>query len=165
MPPSLDDIRREIAELRRDHPDCVAEVVADRWVRVMGDHSAWGVWERPGGAITPEYLPIPIELMQRIHRWQDDYERVFDPHDMAATDPEARRCFSEEGLAIAVAVKRHLPDWTVVYFDEHRYAEAEAERDGSAPEDALVGPEAAGDRRSAWQYEITGATTRPAAGG
>jgi hypothetical protein len=29
--------------------------------------------------------------------------------------------FSQEGLAIAHAIKMELPDWTVVYFDEAAY--------------------------------------------
>jgi hypothetical protein len=50
------------------------------------------------------------------------------------------RVFSEQGLEIARDLKRELPDWTVVYFDEERNNESIW----------LGGPE----DRSYFEYEI-----------
>ena len=111
----LEEVRRDAERIRRDYPRDVAEIAQRRWVRVMCDYSADGVWAP--GSISPEWLPISPELMLRIHEWQMWYERL--PHEGFAlvSCDEAMR-FAETGLAIAIQVKRELPDWTVVYSDE-----------------------------------------------
>jgi hypothetical protein len=87
----------------------------ERWVRIMADYSADGVWHRDGCGDSADELPVGADLIARIRRWQAWYEQD-DPR-----DPDARfdvEAFAAEGRAIAQAVKAALPDWTVVYFDE-----------------------------------------------
>ncbi|MGJ0532784.1 hypothetical protein [Methylocystis sp.] len=93
-----------------------------RWVRVMADYSCDGVWDIEGNSCGVEELPISPALVERLGRWQAQYEAIED-----ALDEENRlrresdwTNFSAEGLAIARAVKAELPGWTVFYFDEAR---------------------------------------------
>jgi hypothetical protein len=97
-------------------------LAADKWVRIMCDFSADGVWARTGGAAMPEDLPVSVGLHKRIRAWQDWYERHArpDPEFSSAPPGFGIDAFSSEGLAIAKAVKAELPDWTVVYHDEAR---------------------------------------------
>jgi hypothetical protein len=91
----------------------------ERWVRIMCDYSADGVWHRDGAAGCADDLPLRPELIERIRQWQALYET----NDYDARQPKFNwAAFSEEGLAIAKAVKVSLPDWTVVYFDEQALA-------------------------------------------
>lgn len=99
----------------------------ERWVRIMADTAAEGVWDCRGTSGCADELPIPADLVERLLRWQVWYDRSeadeggFDP----AFDLDA---FSAEGLAIAHAIKAALPDWTVLYFDEARCQQARAAR-------------------------------------
>jgi hypothetical protein len=52
-------------------------------------------------------------------RWQ----AVYDAHDEEDGPPLDAASFAAEGLEIARAVKRQLPDWTVVYHDEKKFAD------------------------------------------
>lgn len=92
--------------------------LADRWVRVFCDIGCEGIWDMEGIARDLEVFPISEALKARIMTWQAWYEQD-DPHE----DPPVRidwQSYSEEGRQIASAIKQALPDWTVVYFDEHR---------------------------------------------
>ena len=91
------------------------EFIAHKWVRILADSSADGVWEKGGGATTADALPVSVALIQRIREWQAWYDRDEDNWGLFRGDVAA---FSAEGLAIVRAVKAALPDWTVVYFDE-----------------------------------------------
>jgi hypothetical protein len=90
----------------------------ERWVRIMCDYSADGVWHKDGAGDSADKLPLERTLIERIRRWQDWYETQLDD---ANFDVNA---FSAEGLSIARAVKNSLPDWTVIYFDEAELARA-----------------------------------------
>ena len=91
------------------------EWIAHKWVRILADSSADGVWEKGGGATSADALPVSAGLILRIREWQSWYDREEDDWGIFRGDVIA---FSAEGLAIARAVKAALPDWTVVYFDE-----------------------------------------------
>lgn len=78
-----------------------------KWVRVMADYSSDGIWGKDGAGECLDDLPVSAELKKRLAAWQ----RQFD--DEALSEPE----FSIEGLLIAQEIKKTLPDWTVVYFD------------------------------------------------
>lgn len=110
------------------------ELIAHKWVRILADSSAEGVWEIGGGGTTADALPVPAALIQRIRAWQAWYDRDEDKWGLFRGDVVA---FSAEGLAIARAVKAALPDWTVVYLDS---AAAERAEEG--------GP------RAAFEYEV-----------
>lgn len=118
-----------------------------RWVKIMCDYRAEGIWDIEGVCLGPECLPIDQHLMDRIYAWQatfDALEEMILDQDGSSGDPvfdEAFEAIGEVGLHCARAVKRALPDWTVVYWDERLYR---AHLRGSR-----LGPE------PSFQYEIT----------
>jgi hypothetical protein len=109
----------------------------ERWVRIMADYCADGVWHRDGCADDADELPVSKELVARIRAWQAQYDYEAPTGDERSGDWDVEG-FAQEGLAIARAVKAELPHFTVIYFDEHRI------RLSPPP-----GP------RSAFEYEIT----------
>lgn len=93
------------------------DLLAKRWVRVVCDIGCEGIWDREGMLRDLELFPIAETLKARIIAWQDWYEQ-----DGRHGNPPARinwETFSEVGRQIALAIKQTLPDWTVIYFDEH----------------------------------------------
>lgn len=89
----------------------------DRWVRVMCDYGAGGLWVKSGEAIWPIDLPVSNETRDRLAKWQDWFEECPPDGRPSQFDVVA---FSAEGLAIAKAIKAELPHWTVIYHDESR---------------------------------------------
>jgi hypothetical protein len=123
---SVAAVVREVLAMRRSHLALarrgrrrVNPLVAEKWVRIMCDYCADGLWSKRGGACDLADLPVSAELLARIALWQAWFEKC--PSDGRGwPDIEA---FSAEGESIARAVKAELPDWTVIYHDE---AKAEA---------------------------------------
>ncbi|WP_052341802.1 hypothetical protein [Salinarimonas rosea] len=105
-------------------------ISADRWVKIMCDYSAEGVWMR-GGAVALDGFPVSENLKARLRGWQRYYEMNAAPETEVFFDVAL---FSRVGLDIARAVKAELPDWTVVYFDEALLAAAPE----SAPKSAYI---------------------------
>ncbi len=86
----------------------------ERWVRIMCDYCADGVWHKDGAGGCADELPVSQELIDRILRWQESYET----NDYNSPEPKFDwEAFSAEGLSIAKAIKAALPEWTVIYFD------------------------------------------------
>jgi hypothetical protein len=102
-------------------------LIEHRWVKVICDYCAWGVWDRDGLPREASELPIEPALVERIEAWQALYETL--PVEMRVTDWSQGARFLAEGLAIARAVKAALPDWTVIYVDEAALDAAVAEGD------------------------------------
>lgn len=94
----------------------------EKWVRIMCDFGAEGVWAKDGAAIGMDELPISREIKQRLLEWQEwferDYENYLPPSQRTSTFDVI--AFSKEGLEIAKAIKAELPDWAVIYFDEEK---------------------------------------------
>jgi hypothetical protein len=112
----------------------------DKWVRVMCDYEAEGLWEMMGAAACLDDLPVSDELKRRLVAWQDWFER-----DCQNYLPPSQRtarfdvpAFSKEGLSIAQSIKSELPDWNVIYFDEEKARQRRI-----------------GDPRSTFEYPIT----------
>jgi hypothetical protein len=105
----------------------------DKWVRIMADWSADGVWDSEGCGCSADSLPISDNLRQRLRDWQAMYDATEGDPGLPQW-PNGPDKFAHVGLAIAKAVKRELPDWTVIFHDE-----AEAGRS---------------DRRERYEYEI-----------
>lgn len=114
----LETLAAEVRRLREEKAGYCARLAAERWIRVMCDYSADGVWARNGAATLPAFLPISIALTARILAWQEVYE-TFEPWEVEV-DPVKWAAWAAEGLAIAIDMKRQLPDWTVVYHDDTR---------------------------------------------
>lgn len=92
------------------------DFLADKWVRVMCDYCAEGIWDRQGASRSIDSFPAPEELKRRIMTWQAHYE-LRDIHEMPPVELDWE-AFAAEGLLIAREIKRALPDWTVIYHDE-----------------------------------------------
>ena len=90
-------------------------LVEHKWVRLLADSCADGVWARDGCSGLADDLPVSAQLILRIRAWQAWYDRDEDDWGLFKGDVEA---FSNEGREIARALKAELPDWTVVYFDK-----------------------------------------------
>jgi hypothetical protein len=151
MPWYTEMSEQDVLRLRGDDP-----LWTDQWVRVMCDFAADGVWTRDGAADCVVSLPINLDLMNRILRWQG----VFEETDRSLPEPfewtdEELTAFAQEGLAIAIEMKQQLPGWTVIYHDASRIpfrlSSAELASFGS-PE---RGPRAAIKRLRPWfEYEV-----------
>ncbi|WP_134727080.1 hypothetical protein [Paracoccus luteus] len=120
--------KEECREVRGEaDQSCRSELAAERWVRVMCDYGADGVWAKGGFAVHPADLPISDDLAVRILEWQyrhDNWRTLQDnaEHPVYIEDapPDVLEPFAGEGFLIALVVRRQLPDWTVVYRDERR---------------------------------------------
>lgn len=98
------------------------ELSDDKWVRVMADYCSEALWAKDGAGVGPDELPVTDDLKERLAAWQhrfDDECEDYLPECQRTTTFDAVS-FSKEGLAIALAIKEQLPDWTVIYFDEAR---------------------------------------------
>ncbi len=88
-------------------------------VRIVADYCSPGYQLADDEARAHQRLPVAEGLLDRLAAWNDRYE---------ACDPRAYEdvgggsfdfvAFAAEGLQIARAVKRALPQWTVTYWDE-----------------------------------------------
>lgn len=97
-----------------------------KWVRIMCDYAADPVWGPDGAMNDLDDLPVTAELKAALWAWEEEY----DVHSPGEDEPPLDRAdFSNRGRDLAREVKRQLPDWTVVYFDE----EASANRPDDAP--------------------------------
>ncbi len=108
----------------------------EKWVRIMGDYSASGVWDWQGYMVTSEWLPISPELRRWLDSWASRYVSTCDAwwHGNHENFEEIVRnerrvlIYAEEGLALAAAIKAALPDWTVVYHNESLSMKGAAKR-------------------------------------
>ncbi len=89
-------------------------------VRIVADYASNGYILVDDAARSFATLPVDDELLDRLARWADAYDAHCDP--LAYEDVSGQRfdfvAFAAAGFAIACAVKRTLPHWTVTYFDE-----------------------------------------------
>lgn len=99
-----------------------------KYIKLMADYSSTGVWERGGANADLSEFPLSESLQKEITDWCDYYE-IND--DWQA--PENRRqplfdlkSFSIVGLAIAKKIKKELPDYQVMYFDEYKSSQKES---------------------------------------
>lgn len=99
-------------------PDGWTEEFPQRWVRLMCDFAADGVWNSKGEGCSADSLPISRALLERVRAWQAWFERDAWDGSSDLRPPFDVLAFSAEGLVIARDMKRELPDWTVVYFDQ-----------------------------------------------
>lgn len=79
----------------------------------MADYCSDGVWKHGGGMMSLDGLPVSLPLKDAINAWLFWFH-----HDENTSRPLGRLAFSDMGRYLAHSIKRELPDWTVVYFDE-----------------------------------------------
>lgn len=89
-------------------------------VRIVADYCSRGYQLLDDAARAAGDLDISDQLRDRLRAWNDRYEDGCHPLDYE--DVGGARfdfvAFAKDGLEIAKAVKRELPDWTVTYWDE-----------------------------------------------
>jgi hypothetical protein len=89
-------------------------------VRIVADYCSKGYQLLGEEARAGGDLPVSEALAVRLLAWNDRYEADCHPADYE--DVTGMRfdfvAFAREGLEIAKAVKRELPQWTVIYWDE-----------------------------------------------
>jgi hypothetical protein len=89
-------------------------------VRIVADYCSRGYQFLDDAARAEGELPVSAALLSRLTSWNDRYEDKCQPADYE--DISGMKfdfvAFAKEGLEIAKAVKRELPGWTVVYWDE-----------------------------------------------
>lgn len=107
----------------------------DKWVRIMCDYSADGVWDSRGAACDAADLPVSSGTLAMIRGWQAWYEHAASSDMSHLFDDAGHAAF---GLFVARCVKRELPDWTVIYLDDSK------PRNGWQP----------GEPRDHFEYEI-----------
>lgn len=97
-----------------------------KYVRLMADYCANGLWNEDGSMVElPDLdLNLPDDLLQRVEEWQQWYTN--DCQDYIEESKRTKEfdvlLFSVTGLLIAKDIKAFLgEDWTVVYFNEHTY--------------------------------------------
>ena len=112
-----------------------------KWVRIMCDSAASGIWDIEGCACHPASLPVSGNVRAMLAGWQAWYEHDDFMEPNPFYDREAHAAF---GRFIARMVKRELPDWTVIYYDET------APRNGGQAQ--VWRP---GQPRDHFEYEIT----------
>lgn len=111
-----------------------------KYVKFMPEYTSTGVWNIGGANIEISDVPLSPELTLRLEAWNAWY----DHNDSWRCDEGYVRtfplkAFSDEGEQIARHFKAAHPDWTVRYFNEYMFDEAEAR---------------AGDGPRSYEYEI-----------
>lgn len=95
--------------------DRVNRLAQDKWVRVMCDFSASGIWTKSGSSASLNDLPVDNETAFMLGVWQSWFEQRHSEDPIPSLDR-----FVSYGWRIVWDIKEQLPDWTVVYFDEKR---------------------------------------------
>jgi hypothetical protein len=100
------------------------------WARILADDDV-SVWDRDGLAQLTEDLPISLDLRERLDAWALRYDELDSAIQGAGLDramgfdvelpSEDWGPLAREGFLLACEVKKALPDWTVMYFDQEIY--------------------------------------------
>lgn len=89
-------------------------------VKIMAEEGGLGYWLADADARTIGELPVSEELRDRLYVWNTCWEQGCTSD--AFEDPMGSQfdfvAFSNDGFALAKAVKRELSHWTVIYWDE-----------------------------------------------
>lgn len=89
-------------------------------VKILAEAGGAGYWLADADARDIGDLPVPASLRDSLFAWNTRFERECDA--AAYEDPTGMRFdflgFARDGLALAKSVKRALPHWTVIYWDE-----------------------------------------------
>ncbi|WP_146604540.1 hypothetical protein [Rhodoplanes roseus] len=87
---------------------------------MMCDYRCDGIWDHEGLSRSVDELPISGTLKDRLLAWQAWFDVLDDQaaEEQTAVPLATWQAFVAAGLAVARDLKRELPDWTVLYFDE-----------------------------------------------
>lgn len=114
---------------------------SEKYLRVMADYCSTGLWDKSGCNVDPEDYPLSEATKKLLDEWQQLYEENDDwkEPEQRKTPPFDIPSFAKQGLEVAKAVKRDLPDYTIVYFDEEKSNQTDGHED-----------------RKIFEYEING---------
>lgn len=84
-------------------------MLAEKYVRVMCDFFADGVWCSKGVCYSTDDLPISDELKEMIKEWQADYDANFNLEDESQYE-----IHDDHRNKIVRLMRKELPDWTIV---------------------------------------------------
>jgi hypothetical protein len=87
----------------------------DKWVKVMADFSAVGIWQKSGSMAMLEDLEDAHAVFM-LGGWQNWYEMRHSDDPIQGIDK-----FVRYGWNIVWEIACQNPDWTVVYFDEKHH--------------------------------------------
>jgi hypothetical protein len=93
-------------------------LIEHKYVKVMCDYCADGIWDKNGASCAIEELPVTTDLHDRIMKWQKMHDRTDCFNENAPENIPWNTTGMQEGLKIATEIKRQLPDWTVILFNE-----------------------------------------------
>lgn len=89
-------------------------------VKIVAEEGGLGFWLADAEARALGELPVDRALLDRLFAWNAAFSEGCDA--AALADPSGGRFdvvrFANEGFRLAKAVKRALPGWTVLYWDE-----------------------------------------------
>ena len=91
--------------------------LSTKHITLMADYSSSGVWDKDGFNLFLDILPISVALKAAINGWTDWYETNTD-YDRSLPSTFQTKAFSCVGYQLALDIKRELPLWNIVYFDE-----------------------------------------------
>lgn len=113
-----------------------------KWLKVMADYSSCGLWEQEGCEATLDEIPLTYFTKTRLSHWCG----MFELNDDYMPEKERRKpefpleFFAMWGEILARQIKKELPDWTIIYFNDFK----------------SHGVSHTEDYRSIYEYEITG---------
>lgn len=94
----------------------MSSILSDtKHVRIMTDHCSTGIWNKYGGSSDGSELPVTPDVLKRLDAWQGNYDRAD-----CFVEPTEEWSYNHmrEGYQIAIEIKKQLPDWTVVLYNE-----------------------------------------------
>ena len=105
----------------------------NKWVRVMFDYSSSGLWHEDLIMMSPEELPVTVDLSERIKKWVAIYDKHSWEEDVLSqklnTNKESKSKLAQlqalciehfnTGVMLAVEIKKQLPDWTVMVYNDN----------------------------------------------
>jgi hypothetical protein len=116
------------------------------YLKVMADYCSTGLWDEDGINVEVENFKLSPLTIRTLKDWcnlyeeNDDYldplDRRFPPFDL--------KSFSEQGLIVAKMIKRDLPDYMIIYFDDYALS-----REGRGNQ-----PESDTEARLKYEYEV-----------
>lgn len=92
-----------------------------KYLRVMADYCSTGLWNKLGSNVDVEDYDLSDETKLALAIWCRWYEH----NDDYKPDKDRKlplfdlKSFSQQGLVVAKLIKRDLPDYEIVYFDEY----------------------------------------------
>ena len=92
----------------------------NRYVKVMADYGCEGLWDLEGCPLTEEEiqaLGLDAFILNRLKKWANWYEANDDWSEESELNFDYEG-FAKEGKAIAIEIKKRLPDYAIWYFDE-----------------------------------------------